>query len=338
MRVVIVGASGNLGTAILGRLGSVEPRIDLVGVSRRAPDLTTSPYAGASWRQVDIGAPGSVASLTAAFRGADAVVHLAWALQPNRDERAMFRTNVTGTAHVLAAVAAAGVPQVVVASSVGAYSAGPKNRRVDESWPTGGLHTSHYSRHKALNERALDAFEAQHPSVVLTRMRPGLVFQRGAAKEIAGLFLGRFVPTSILRAVRPPVLPLPLRMITQAVHASDLADAVWRAIDRKAAGAFNIAAEPVLTPARIARAIGARRHIPVSAAAMRWLAGVTWKLRLQQTDPGWIDIAVATPLMSTERARTELGWIPAIRSTDAMAELIDGMADVASTPGSPQLR
>src|SRR5205085_1852069 len=126
--------------------------------------------------------------------GADAVIHLPWLLQPNHDERLMAATNIDGLKHVLAAVVAAGVQQVVVASSVGAYSPGPKRRRVDESWPTGGLHSSHYARHKAVNERMLDRFELEHPAVVVTRMRPGLVMQGTVGDELRAFFAGPLVP------------------------------------------------------------------------------------------------------------------------------------------------
>ena len=54
----------------------------------------------------------------------------------------MERTNVEGSRRVFAAVAAAEVPALVYASSVGAYSAGPKDKRVDESWPVDGIPTS----------------------------------------------------------------------------------------------------------------------------------------------------------------------------------------------------
>ena len=60
---------------------------------------------------------------------------------------------VTGTQRVLDATAAVGAGAFVYASSVGAYSPGPKDRRVDETWPTDGVPSSFYSRHKAATER-----------------------------------------------------------------------------------------------------------------------------------------------------------------------------------------
>ncbi|MFG6404051.1 NAD-dependent epimerase/dehydratase family protein [Microbacterium sp. P04] len=343
MRVVVVGASGNVGSAVLRRLHTAsESRaagdaLQIVGVSRRAPDPTVAPYAGVAWVEIDIARSGTETALADVFAGADAVIHLAWALQPNHDEAAMRATNVGGTARVLAAVAAASVPHIVVASSVGAYSFGPKRRRVDESWPTGGIATAHYSRYKAANERALDRFEAELPGVVVTRVRPGLVFQADAGAEQAALFLGRLIPVGILRVWRPRVLPFPSQGIFQAVHADDLADAFWRIVERRAAGAFNIAAEPVLDPALIARTIGAKRWVPVRARTARLLVELTWRLRLQATDAGWVDIGTQVPVMSTARARDELGWVPEISATAALAEVVDAIAHRTRGAGSPPL-
>lgn len=338
-RIVVVGATGNVGTALLRRFR--DAGADVVGVARRQPDLRAQPYDSALWHAVDVGAPDAIDRLTAVFRGADAVVHLAWALQPTHDIPAQHRTDVRGTANVLAAVAAAGVPQVVVASSVGTYrgvDADGKRTPVDESWPTDGIPTATYSIHKAENERAMDGFEREHPDVVVTRLRPGLVFQRDAAAEIRGLFLGHLVPMRIVRWIRWAVLPLPYPFVFQAVHADDLADAYWRAIDRKAGGAFNIAAAPVLTPPRMARVFGMLGAVRVPLGLVRGLVTLTWRLRLQPTDAGWVDIAAGVPIMRTDRAREVLGWEARHSAEDAMRDLVAGFADEHGVPASPPLR
>ncbi|PPF25198.1 epimerase [Rathayibacter tritici] len=337
MRIAIVGATGNLGTALLRRLHGEAGVEEVVGIARRAARPRSAAYRDVRWIEVDLVSSEAPRLLREAFVGIDAVVHLAWALQPSHDEPFQRLVDVGGTAAVLAAATAAGVGQVAVASSVGAYSAAPKSIRVDEDWPTGGLHTSTYSRHKAANERQLDTFEQEHPEIIVTRLRPGLVFQRGAATEIAGLFAGPHYPTRWLKAIRIPVLPLPKNVIFQGVHADDVADAFWRAIDRRAGGAFNIAAEPVLTPERLARAFGARL-VTVPFALLRSIVTATWHLRVQRTDAGWLDIAGNVPVMSTERARAELGWSPTRTAEEALAELVTGLADRATVPGSPPLR
>src|SRR5919204_1799320 len=155
MRVVVVGATGNAGTSTVRALAD-DPAVDaVVGLARRLP---SSGMHGVEWREADVRS----SDLASHFRGVDAVVHLAWLIQPSRDLDTLRAVNVDGSSRVFAAVAEAGVPAPVYASSLGAYSPGPKDRAVDESWPTDGVETSFYARHKAAVERILDAFEAEH--------------------------------------------------------------------------------------------------------------------------------------------------------------------------------
>ena len=245
MRVVVVGATGNVGTSVLRSLAD-EPAVDSVlGVARRLPDLR---YPKTDWAQANV----SSSELVPLLRGADVVIHLAWLIQPGRDEATLRATNVEGSARVFEAVAAAGVPALVYASSVGAYSPGPKDRRVDESWPTGGIESSFYSRHKAEVERLLDRFERESPSVRVVRLRPALIFKRDAATGIRRLFAGPFLPNPLVRGELIPVVPRTRRLVFQAVHSHDVGDAYRRAAIGDARGPFNIAAEPVLDPAELA--------------------------------------------------------------------------------------
>jgi UDP-glucose 4-epimerase len=318
VRVVVVGASGNAGTSLLSALAD-EPAVDSVlGIARRAPSLSLPKV---EWTRADV----SRDVLEPLFRGADAVVHLAWLIQPSRDGETLHATNVDGSRRVFAAAGAAGVPALVYASSVGAYSPGPKDRAVDESWPTGGIKTSFYSRHKAEVERLLDVFEAEHPEVRTVRLRPGLIFKRDAASEIRRYFAGPLLPNPLLRRI--PVVPDTPRLRFQAVHSLDIGDAYRRAVvDDAARGAYNVAAEPVLDPERLAELLGARR-VPVPARVLRAAAALTWRTRLQPTPEGWVDMALGVPIMDTTRAREELGWEPRHDGGEALLELLGGMAD-----------
>src|SRR5688500_7556521 len=145
MRVVVVGATGNVGTSLLEALGRDDTVESVLGLARRLPSAR---YAKTTFATADVVRD----DLVAHFRGADCVVHLAWLIQPSRDQRVLRAVNVDGSARVFAAVAEAGVPKLVAASSIGVYSPGPKER-VDESWPRDGVPTSWYARHKAEMER-----------------------------------------------------------------------------------------------------------------------------------------------------------------------------------------
>ncbi|MCX9193305.1 epimerase [Carbonactinospora thermoautotrophica] len=325
MRVLVTGASGNIGTALLRRLAA-EPDATVVGLARRVPKGRVDfPYDTCEWVACDVADPDCRDALVEACQDATAVVHLAWALQPSHNEPRLIQTNVEGSQHVFDAAVQAGVPQVVYLSSVGAYSPGRKDTPVNESWPTDGVAASSYSRHKSTVERLLDKIESEGHDTRFVRLHPGLVFQRAAASEIARYFLGPFAPLSLLRVAHPPLLPLDERMVFQCVHADDVAEAIVRAIRQRASGAFNIAADPVLTPRDLAELLGAR-FLPVRGGLLHQAAGLVWRLRLQPTEPGWIDLALAAPVMSTERARRELGWTPRHDAREALRELLDGLA------------
>jgi nucleoside-diphosphate-sugar epimerase len=327
MRVVVVGATGNVGTSLLYAL-SGDPEISSVlGVARRVPDLDLPKV---TWTAAHIARD----DLAPVFRGADAVVHLAWLIQPSRDEWVLYATNVTGSRRVFDGVARAGVPALVYASSVGAYSPGPKDRPVDESWPTEGIRSSFYSRHKAEVERMLDAFESEHPQVRVVRLRPGLIFKGEAGSGVRRLFLGPFVPNALLRKPLIPVVPDVPGLVFQAVHSLDAGQAYHLAVTRDVRGAFNIAADPILDPDELSRALSARK-LRLSPGFVRTAAAVAWRLRLSPTPPGWVDMALQAPVMATDRARTELGWRPGHTSVDALLELLDGISRGAGTATPP---
>jgi UDP-glucose 4-epimerase len=327
MRVVITGATGNVGTSLLAALAGERAVDQIVAVARR-------PATFADPRVRMVVADVARDELDPIFAGADAVIHLAWLIQPSRDERTLRATNVDGTRRVLDAAVRAGVGAIVHASSVGTYAPGPKDRAVDESWPATGIPTLFYSRHKAEAERMLDRLEADRPQLRVVRLRPGLIFKREAATGIRRLFAGPLLPSPLVRRGLIPLVPDHPRLRFQAVHSLDVGDAYRRALLSDARGAFNVAAEPVLDPAVLAQALGARR-LPLRAGLLRGAAELSWRLRLQPSPAGWIDLALGVPIMDVSRARRELGWTPRASATDALLELIDGLRDEADFPTPP---
>ena len=328
MRVVVVGATGNHGSSLCRRL-SDDPNVDaIVGIARRRPSWSPPKV---SWVQADV----TEDDIEPHLRGADAVVSLVWLIQPGRRERVTRSVNVDGSARVFEATARAGVPALVYASSVGAYAVGPKDRAVDESWSTAGIPTSFYSRHKAAVERILDSFEASHPSIRVVRMRPGLCFKREAATQIRRLFAGPFLPRSLVRRALLPALPVTARLRFQAVHTDDLAEAYRLALfDDSARGAYNVAADPVLDGETLGEALRAR-SLPVPAALLRAGAAASYHLRLQPTEPGWVDLGLGVPIMDTSRIRSELGWEPRHTAVEAFDELFDGLREGAGLDTPP---
>ncbi len=304
------------------------PEVDeIVGLARRRPAWEPPKT---TWVDADVLGPG----LPQAFRGADAVIHLAWAIQPSHDEWTLERINVEGSRRVFEAAAVAEVPRFVYASSVGAYSPGPKDREVDEEWPTDGIPTSFYSRHKAAVERILDAFERDHPLTKVVRLRPALIFKGDAATEIRRLFIGPFLPSFLVRSSLIPAVPRLQGLRFQAVHSADVGQAYLRAALGDVSGAFNVAAGPSLGPEELSSMLDARTF-PVPAGLVRRLADLSWRLHLQPSPPGWLDMALQVPLMSSRRAREELGWEPRFSAVEALAELMEGIRRGQGGPTPP---
>lgn len=328
MRVVVVGATGNVGTSVLRSLADEDKVESILGVARRLPGLQMPK---AEWAAADMVRD----DLAPHFEGADAVVLLSWLIQPSRNLNKLWMVNVEGSLRVARAVKEAGVPALLYASSVGAYSPGPKDEAVDETWPTGGATVSYYARQKAEVERRLDFFENENPDVRLVRMRPGLVFKREAATGVRRLFAGPLLPGFLMRPEFINLVPQIEGLRSQVVHSYDVGEAFRLAlVNEEARGAYNLAAEPVLDAQEIGRILGAR-PVPVSARAARAGADLAWRLHLQPVPPGWLDLSLNVPIMSTQRAREELGWTPQHSADEALLDILAGLSSGAGLDTPP---
>jgi nucleoside-diphosphate-sugar epimerase len=319
MRVVVVGATGNVGTSLVPALVAEPEVTSVLGLARRLPGWRPD---GVEWATGDIASDDLVAHL----RGADVVVHLAWLFQPTHDPVLTWRVNVLGGIRVFRAAIEAGVSALVYASSVGAYSPGPKDRPVDEGWATDGWPTAGYTREKAYLERVLDGLEAEQPRLRVVRMRPGFLFKREAATEQRRLFAGPLVPGALVRPDLIPIVPDLAGLRFQALHTDDAAEAFRQAVVRPVRGAFNLAADPVVDAAELARLLGART-VRVPTAAVRAALASAWHLHLLPVAPQLLDAVLRLPIMDTTRARDELGWRPLHGSLDALREFLDGLRE-----------
>ena len=333
MRIVITGATGNVGSALVRRLVA-DGGHEVVGLARRVPTSHRAPFGEVEWLAADLSSDAAVPALRNAFRGASAVVHLAWGFQPSHDHAYLEALGVGGTRRVLEAVTAEGVPHLVHMSSVGAYSGKRDEVPVDEDWPTGGVPSSPYSRHKSAAERLLDAHEAGPSGTVVTRLRPGIVGQSSAGSALLRYGVPALVPSKALGLL--PLLPLDSRLRVPVVHSADVADAVVRVLQAGAGGAFNLAADPPVTVDLIAEALGAR-HVHVPASALRAAMSIGWHARVQPVDPGWLDLGYSVPLLDTSRARSVLGWSPTADGRAVLLETLAGMRRAASDH-TPALR
>ncbi|WP_372343512.1 SDR family oxidoreductase [Streptomyces sp. KL116D] len=327
-RIVVTGATGNVGTSVVRQLAD-DPRVgSVLGLARRVPDWSPPKT---DWAAIDLGEGDD---LVAHFRGADAVVHLAWRFMPARDPALTWRTNVLGSVGVFEAVARAGVPALVHSSSVGAYSPGPKDRAVDESWPTHGWPEAAYCREKAYLERTLDTFEQQYPQVRVARMRPAFLFKQEAASEQRRLFGGRFAPGQLARPELLPYFPDIPGLRVQTLHTDDAARAFCTAALGEARGPFNLAAEPPLD-AKVLGELFHSRAVPLPRRAARSALAAAYGLHLVPASPQLFDAVLRLPLMDCTRAHDELGWRPEYTAVEAVEELLHGLREGSGMETAP---
>jgi len=128
-RVVVTGASGLLGGNLAAEL--LAQGHDVVATRRAGTRTAHLEDLLLAWEDADLG---SVEALTRAFAGADVVFHCAAMASVKREVTAeMTAANVTGTANVVEAAIAAGVPRLVHTSSVVAVGLTTDGRPCDEA-------------------------------------------------------------------------------------------------------------------------------------------------------------------------------------------------------------
>lgn len=326
MRVVVTGATGNIGTSVIEALRA-EPAVDhIVGVARRRPNWNPSKT---TFVAADVRSP----DLVPLLQGADALVHLAWAFQPTHSPATTWDVNVLGSITTFEAAVQAGVKTIVYVSSVGAYSPGP-GRHVDESWPTHSLPMAAYGREKAYLERYLDAFELRHPQIRVVRLRPCFVFKRESGREQARIFAGPLIPRYLLRPGRLPVLPVPAGLRFQAVDAEDVAEAFRLALVCDVHGAFNVATDQIIDRALLGE-IFATRTVTVPARVALAAVGAGWHLRVVPSDHELLNLLLHLPTLDSSRARHDLGWQPHVFGVEALRKMLVGTAEGAGGPTEP---
>ena len=326
MRIVVTGATGNIGSALLRALDGRGH--DVHGVARRPPAASGA----VSWTSLDLSEEGCVPELDALVGCADAVVNLAWAFQPMRRRDYLRRASVGIVERVARAVLATPATRLVHLSSVAVYSPRRSSTLVREDWAREGIPGATYSRLKVLAERALsDAAVTAGARDRVAVVRPALVGQRTAGGMMLRCGAPAVFPAWALRGV--PVVPVDERFGIQMIHADDVADVVVRILEQPAAGAFNVASDPVLSSWHIA-AVLRGKPVRVRQEVVRAAAAAVWRAHLSPLDPGWVDMALQAPWVDSSRACDLLGWRPRRDAHEVLSEVVRGMTHGAGATGA----
>lgn len=322
--VAVTGPTGEIGISAVDALEH-EPSVDrILGMARRPFDPSTHGWEKTEYRQGDILDADAVAALV---EDADVVVHLAYLIMGSREESRHI--NLTGTRNVFEATARAERPRrLVYTSSVAAYGYHPDNPQpLTEDVPPRGSEEHYYSAQKAECESLLAETTAGSGLEVYV-LRPCIVAGERAtalADSMPWRQLSDLLPDAVRKAIAAvpglrPVLPDPGIPI-QLVHHDDVASAIAAATTVEGAtGAYNLAADGVISFSDIAAALGATA-VPVPRAAATAASEVLARLPWVPAIAEWLHVARTPVLMDTSRAKRELGWKPQYTSEETLAAM-----------------
>src|SRR3990170_7774071 len=228
LTVAVTGPTGDLGIAIMNALERSRTVKSIVGMARRPFDPGERGWKKTEYRQGDVTDAASVRELV---KGADVVVHLAFAILSASD--ATRELNVAGSRRVFEEAAKAGAKRICYASSVAAYGFHDDNPDwLTEDIPPRGSPEHPYSHQKAEVERVLGEVLLKRRGTVVYAFRPCIVAgpeARTMLQEIPYFRLGEAMPDAVARLlsslpVLKPVLPDPGTRF-QLVHEEDVARA-----------------------------------------------------------------------------------------------------------------
>jgi nucleoside-diphosphate-sugar epimerase len=320
LTVAVTGPTGEIGISSVDALEQSSEVQRIIGMARRPFDASEHGWSKTEYRQGDILDRDAVDALVA---DADVVIHLAFIIMGSREESA--RINLAGTRNVFAATVSADRPRrLVYTSSVAAYGYHADNPvPITEDVPPRGSPEHYYSEQKAACEAALADITLGSPLEVYV-LRPCIV-AGPKAPALAEAMPWNQLPgpvkrvTQALPLLKPP-FPDPGTPL-QLVHHDDVAAAIALAATTSAPpGAYNIAADGVLSMSDVAEALGARPfRLPRVAASAA--SEVIARLPFVPSAMEWLHVGRTSVVMDTAKAKSDLGWAPKYTAAETLSAL-----------------
>jgi nucleoside-diphosphate-sugar epimerase len=324
LTVAVTGPTGTFGFGLIPLLQADDRVARIVGIARRPFDPAAYGWTKMEYRRGDVRDP---EALRAAFGRADVVVHLAFLVTGAASGKAIRSINVEGTLNAFRAAAAAGARRFVYASSVAAYGFHPDNPvGMTEEWPVRPAARLFYAQEKAELELLLQAEADRSAGPALYLLRPPIVLGPHAVGA-KSLLPGPLAPLGRSLARRVGRLPLPVPVLVpllplQFLHEEDLGRAFLQCIVAAGPpGAYNLAAEGILSTADVAREFG-MLPLPLPAGPAQSAARALAALPFLPPAAQWVEAASHPAIMDTTRAREELGWTPRFTALQALRDTV----------------
>ena len=328
LTVAVTGPTGEIGMSAVDALERSAEVARIVGMARRPFDPRANGWLKTEYRRGDILDRDAVDQLVA---DADVVVHLAYVIMGSREESR--RVNIAGTRNVFEATVVAARPhRLVYTSSVAAYGYHPDNPvPITEDVPPRGSAEHYYSEQKAECEALLHEI-TDGTGLEVYVLRPCIVAGPRApalADAMPWRQLGDKLPgplrtvANVVQGV-VPLMPDP-GVALQLVHHDDVAAAIaLAATGHGRPGPYNLAGDGVVSLTEIAHATGTRA-VRVPHAAATSASALLARLPMVPASAEWIHAARASVVMSTDRAKRDLGWQPRYTAAQTLAALAENL-------------
>ncbi|MFZ2016635.1 MAG: NAD-dependent epimerase/dehydratase family protein [Nocardioides sp.] len=322
LTVAVTGPTGTLGLGLMPLLQG-DDRVDrVIGIARRPFDPAERGWTKMEYCRGDVR---DAHALRGSFEGADVVVHLAFLILGG-DGESTRAINIEGTLNAFGAATEVGAKRFVYASSVAAYGFHRDNPiGMREDWLIRPADRLFYAQEKAELEHLLQRKAGDHPQTGLYLLRPPVVLGPdavGAKISIPSILLplARSMGAVVRRLPDVPVLAPDLPL--QVIHQDDVAEALRLCVvGAGAPGAYNLAADDVITGVDVARELGFRA-LRIPGAPVALAARLAAKLPYLPGGTQWVEAMSHPALMDTTKARTQLGWRPRHTAIEALRSTI----------------
>ena len=292
LRIAITGASGYIAGRLISQLQDCGGVSHILATDTRPPGIRFSGKVKFAYWDVAERRPDIFSS-----HRIDAVLHLAYVLNPARRKANARRVNVAGTDNVLQASRGAGVKHVIYLSSASVYGAHADNPTLlTETDPVRPVEGFQYSQDKVAAESRLLEFARRNPEAIVTILRACPVIGPNANNFIANAFKKPVLPA--IGSADPPM---------QFLHEDDLVRALARCLKLRPRGVYNVAGDGIIRWSEMVSMME-RPLIRLPAPIWYFLTSAAWRLRLQSDSPACgLDFIRHRWTASAEKIKAEIG-------------------------------
>lgn len=244
--------------------------------------------------------------------GVDTVYHLAFIVSEIKDKSETFDINIEGSKNIFRACVKNKVKKVIYTSSNTVYGGHKENPLYqNEESPLYKNEDSYYNKSKIEVETFVRNFFADHPDILLTLLRPALVF----GPTVSNMF-------SEFYATRITSLPMGASPHMHLVHEDDLGEAMYLCLKNDLPGIYNVGANDAMSVHKSFRIAGVK-VIPMPSFILKPLADLAFKIGLLPASSGWISVSNYTIFSDNNKFKKATGWEPRYSSEETFVSYLD---------------